>query len=479
MPARIVETVTGATTAELRAKRDAAETRADIVELRIDGVGALDLPALLADRAAPVIVTCRPVWEGGRYDGAEPDRLRLLRRARALGAEFIDVEFRADWRSVLVHSEPPNPRTSEPGEGIVLSFHDHAGVPADLETIAAGMDAAGAEVVKIAVTPRRLSDCARLAAVGRSIRTGAVIGMGATGQITRMAPARFNACWVYTGDLSGLGQMSPGDARDLFAVGRLSAGAALFGVVGRPVAHSLSPVLHNAVFRDEGIDAVYAAFEPVDFADFLEFASVFDVAGASVTAPFKADALAASVSSDDAAAVTGAANTLRRTADGWAAANTDVEGFLAPLAGRPLAGVRAAVIGRGGASRAATHALRREGADVTVFARGGLDRASEAWDILVNATPVGTAPDAGASVMAGRPIRARIAYDLVYNPRETRFLRDARAAGAEAIGGLDMLVAQAGRQFEFWFGRSAPDGVYRAAAERLHPHETDHLRRVR
>src|SRR5687767_13276782 len=149
MSIRIVETVTADTTAGLRLGREAAEVRADVVELRVDGVADLDLPAVLADRRAPVIVTCRPVWEGGRYDGAEPDRLRLLRRARALGAEFIDVEFRADWRSVAAFDgvESPNPRTSA-SEGLVLSLHDFAGIPADLDLIAAAMSASGADMVK-------------------------------------------------------------------------------------------------------------------------------------------------------------------------------------------------------------------------------------------------------------------------------------------------------------------------------------------
>lgn len=479
MPARIVETVTGATTGELCRARDAAQARADIVELRIDGVEGLDLPALLADRTAPVIVTCRPVWEGGRFDGAEPERLRLLRRARALGAEFIDVEFRADWRSVLQHRDPPNPRTPEPAEGTILSFHDHGGMTADLETIAAGMEAAGADVLKIAVTPQSLTDCVRLAAIGNSLRTGAVIGMGPKGLITRVAPDRFNACWTYTGALSHVGQLAPQDARELFGIGRLGHDAALYGVVGNPVTHSHSPALHNAAFRHEGINAVYAALEAVDFDDFERFARAFAVAGASVTAPFKREAFAAAAATDDASRVTRAANTLRRTPSGWAAANTDAAGFLAPLEGIALRGVRAAVIGRGGASRSVAHALSSAGAEVTILGREDLDRASEPWGLLVNATPVGTAPDVDASVMDGRAIRARLVYDLVYNPRDTRLLRDARAAGARTIGGLDMLVAQACRQFEFWFGRPAPADVYRAAAERLHSHETDDIRRVR
>ncbi|MDQ3169808.1 MAG: hypothetical protein M3Q55_06695, partial [Acidobacteriota bacterium] len=125
------------------------------------------------------------------------------------------------------------------------------------------------------------------------------------------------------------------------------------------------------------------------------------------------------------------------------------------------------------------HALTAAGARVTLLGRDDMDRASEPWDLLVNATPVGTAPEIAKSVMAGRDIRARRVYDLVYNPSETHLLRDAAATGAVTIGGLPMLVAQACRQFEFWFDRPAPVEAYRAAAERLHSHETDDIRRVR
>ena len=469
MPIRIVETVTADSMAELRRGRALAESRADIVELRIDGVADLDLAAALADRTAPVIVTCRPVWEGGRYDGAEPDRLRLLRRARALGAEFIDVEVRADWRSVVAFDRG----------GFVLSFHDFAGVPADLEAIADGMARSGADVAKIAVSVERLDDCRRLAAIGRAHRNVVVIGMGAAGAATRVAPHAFGSQWTYAGALTELGQFPVRELREVFGVGVVSESARLYGVVGRPVMHSKSPALHNAAFRAAGIDAVYAPFEAADFADFLAFAAALDVRGASVTAPFKADALAASSRVSEVAAATGAVNTLVRTADGWTGGNTDVGGFLATLPADGVAGLRAAVIGRGGASRAVQEALRIAGAEVTVVGRDELDRASEPWDLLINATPVGTAPEAAASVMAGRPIRARHVFDLVYNPLETRLMADAARAGAQVTGGMPMLVAQAVQQFELWFDRPAPRDAYERAAAAVMTYEANDVRRIR
>ena len=267
--------------------------------------------------------------------------------------------------------------------------------------------------------------------------------------------------------------------RDVYGIGRVSDRAALFGVIGNPILHSKSPALHNAAFRHAGIDAVYAPLQAASFDDFLAFSSRVKVSGVSVTAPFKADALACAASHDGTAAATGAANTLRRTDRGWAAANTDVEGFLAPLSDVTLSGLNAAVIGKGGASRAVQHALARAGAHVTVIGRDDLDRASEPWDLLVNATPVGTAPDVEASVMASRPVRARIVYDLVYNPAETRLMRDARLSGARVIGGMPMLVAQACGQFEMWFGTPAPRDAYEHAAAALTTYETDDVRRIR
>jgi 3-dehydroquinate dehydratase / shikimate dehydrogenase len=381
-----------------------------------------------------------------------------------------------DRREAHGTAEPPN---REARDGLVLSFHDVAGMPADLEAIAAGMARSGADVVKIAVTVDRLDQCDRLRRIGAALPTGVVIGMGAAGAVTRLAPHLFNSRWTYAGPLAEIGQVPAAELRDVYGVGQVTRRAALFGVAGRPVMHSKSPVLHNAAFRHAGLDAVYVPLEAADFDDFLAFASAFDLQGASVTAPFKGDALAAAARADAAARATGAANTLKRTAGGWYAANTDPAGFLAPLAGVDLRGASAAVIGRGGASRGVQHALAEAGARVTAIGRDDLDRASDPWDLLVHATPVGTAPDVAASVMAERPIRARMVYDLVYNPAETRLMADAARSGARVIGGLPMLVAQAVQQYELWFDGPAPREAYQRAAEALRTYEANDIRRVR
>ena len=180
----------------------------------------------------------------------------------------------------------------------------------------------------------------------------------------------------------------------------------------------------------------------------------------------------------------GAVNTLRRLdAGGWEGLNTDVPGLLAPLAGRVnLAGARATVVGAGGVARAAAFALHGRGAAVTVCARRPEQAAAVArvapgtrsaplpprpgsWDLLVNTTPLGTWPDVQRSPLPDGPFDGRLVYDLVYNPPRTRLLADAARAGCETIGGLDMLVAQALRQFAWWTGVTPSADLFRQAAE--------------
>jgi 3-dehydroquinate dehydratase/shikimate dehydrogenase len=465
-------TVTGRTMAELRKRRDEV-TDADLVELRLDTVDDPNAAAALAGRTRPVIVTCRAAWEGGHFKGAEEERRRLLCEAQRLGAEYIDVEWKAGFDELL---------QARQGKGVVLSMHDFQGVPADLSDRAQAMRATGAEVVKLAVTARRLSDALVLLplannAVGQTV----LLAMGEAGIPSRVLAARFGSVWTYAGDGVAPGQIPASRLCQDFAFARARAGTAIYGVVGRPVMHSLSPAMHNAAFAAADIDAVYLPLPASDFNDFLSFAEALSIAGVSVTAPFKVDAFA-HADADEISRCIGTVNTLRRCGGRWLAINTDGAGFLAPLAQRmPPAGRRVTVLGAGGAARAVTQALRSVGARVSIAARHR-DRAARvaamtgalvtdwppaaSWDILVNATPVGTVPALEESPLPEGPFTGELVYDLVYNPPDTKLLRDARAAGCGTIGGLEMLVAQAERQFDWWTGREPAPGVMHAAASR-------------
>lgn len=486
-PVLVCESVRAETMAGLVAARDASRV-ADLVELRLDGVESPDVRQALAGRHTPVVVTCRPRWEGGAWDGGEADRERLLDEALRAGAEFVDVEWQAPWRAAFLDRWR---------DRVVLSWHDFAGVPADLSSRAREMARAGAAVTKIAITPRRLRDLGALLAVRRELPAEArvvLIGMGEAGIASRLLPQRFGSAWTYAGSGIAPGQVPADRLVREYRVRALGARTMLLGVVGRPLGHSVSPAMHNAALSAGGIDAVYVPFEASDFDDFEWAAAAFEVAGVSVTAPFKDEAFRVAGRADATAIALGTANTLRRDADGtWAARNTDGDGFLAALAEVRLEGARAAVLGAGGAAKAVVAALQARGAVVTVYARrtevaealagrlgaeaGQWPPTRGSWDLLVNTTPVGTWPDTDASPLEASIVHGSLVYDLVYNPPITALLRAAEANGCQVIPGLEMLVRQAARQFEWWTGQPAPIDTMRAAArERLEEFRRDSSR---
>ena len=459
--------------AELRAGRDAADG-ADLVELRLDGVSDPDVAGALAGRRTPVVVTCRPAWEGGAFRGSEAERRGFLEQALELGADYVDLEWQAGWDDLI---------RARRGRNVVLSTHDFERMPGDLADRYRTMRATGAEVVKIAARARSLTETLALREIGAGEPGRVLVAMGPAGTASRVLPDRFGSAWTYAGDGVAPGQIGLRRMLDEFRVRSVSDSTRLYGVLGAPVGHSLSPAMHNAAFAAAGCDAVYLPLEAAGTDDFWAFARAMRLRGASVTAPFKEAVLPKLAATDALVRQVGAANTLRLGDRGWEGINTDVPGFLEPLAGRlDLQGSRATVLGAGGAARGVAVALGGAGAEVTVCARhveraagvarlvdghaGGLPPAAGSWDLLVNTTPVGTAPGNGDSPLPGGLFDGKLVYDLVYNPATTRLLAEASAAGCGVLGGLPMLVAQAVRQFEWWTGKPAPRDVFAAAAQR-------------
>jgi 3-dehydroquinate dehydratase/shikimate dehydrogenase len=472
-------TVTGRTMDELRRARDAASS-ADMVELRLDTVDAPDAVGAIEGRRRPVIVTCRASWEGGHFRGSEEERERILIDAQAAGAEFVDVEARAEFAATLARRRR--------GRGIVLSMHAFGERPADLLQRAIAMRTSGAEIVKIAIDAERLSDMLPLVelashpdfAESDSSAGHVLLAMGQAGVPSRILAAHLRNRWTYAGDGIAPGQLPIQRLVSEFAFRRISHDAAIYGVVGNPIAHSLSPVMHNAGFRALGLNAVYVPLQAADIEDFIAFARAMRMRGASITAPFKVAMLSRVDDTDSRAQRVGAVNTLIVRDGRWIGANTDVEGFLTPLRGRiALKGARVTVLGAGGAARAVAVALGSQGAAVTVSARqaaaarqvaslaggsvGQWPPSSGGWDVLVNATTSGSRGD-DDDPMRGIALDGEIVFDLVYAPPVTPLLERARREGCLTIGGIEMLVAQAERQFELWTGQRPAPGLFKEAA---------------
>lgn len=406
------------------------------------------------------------------FAGSEEERLRILARAQALGAEFIDIE----WD---IRAEPFV--AARGGKGVIVSRHDFQGVPDDLPALLQRLRAAGGEVAKVAVTVERASDLRKLLETVRPGDGSILIGMGRAGLATRVLAGRFGSRWTYAGNGVAPGQVSATRLLEEFKFRRIRPDAAVYVLLGRPAADSLSPAMHNAGFAALGLNAVYVPIESRDVDDVKEVAGLIGMAGASVTIPFKRDVIPLLDETAPTAAAAGAVNTIAIRDGRWIGLNTDADGFLEPLRRRlpELAGVRAMILGAGGAARGVGLALRREGAQVAISARrpeasqlvahaigaavAPWPPPSGSWDLLVNATPAGSGAHREETPFSG-PFDGRLVYDLIYDPDPTRLMRAAEASGCPVIGGLEMLVAQAERQFEIWTGQRPPAGLFLEAA---------------
>ena len=272
--------------------------------------------------------------------------------------------------------------------------------------------------------------------------------------------------------------------------------------MGQPVGHSISPHIHNTAFAAAQVNAVYIPFEVRNAAAFLRRMIHprsreidWNVRGLSVTAPHKLAVIENLDWVDPAAKEVGAVNTIVIQDGELHGHNTDAQGFILPLRTKlgSLRNVRCAIIGAGGGARAALWALRHDNAEVTLFVRDlnkakavaerlGVDCRSlagahfDGFDIVVNATPLGTRGEREneSPATSEQLHNVRLAYDLVYNPVETRFLREAGLAGCAMISGIQMLVAQAAEQFRLWTGRQPDAAVMHAAANKALSSESKH-----
>jgi len=475
---RLCVTVLADTTADLRQRRDQASRDADLVELRLDAVADPDVAGALADRRGPVIVTCRPGWEGGQFRGSEEERQRLLADALERGAEYVDVEWRARF-DALIARDPSR---------IVLSTHDYDGLPADLLARHHAMRATGAHTLKIAAKANALSDCIPLLDLGaQSGRDGGLVllALGDYGVATRIMAGRFGSAWTYSGNLDGIGQLTADEMIKEYRFRSLTDRTQLYGVVGGSVRHSASPAMHNAAFRAALIDAIYLPLPAASADDFVAFGRAIGISGASVTIPHKVSLFDRLDEVYAGARRIGAINTIRVENGRWVGDNTDAGGFLQPLQERlMLDGLRAAVLGAGGAARAVADALASCNCQVRIHARRrsqaeevAMQTRAEAgrwppepgsWDLLINCTPVGQFPHEDETPVPMDQLTGRYVYDLVYNPPATRLQQEAASVGCLTLGGLDMLVAQAQEQFRWWTGvRASAEVMRRAASARL------------
>ncbi len=457
-----------------------AEKGAELVELRVDWMRKRpDIGRLLQDRPTPVVVTCRRHADRGRWTGSEDQRLTLLREAIIAGAEYVDLE------DDVAKSVPRYGRTKR-----IVSFHDFDETPHELFDIYERLKQCDPDVIKIVTMANGPEDNVRmLEMVGAADVPTIGFCMGEFGITSRILCGRFGAPFTYAG-FSRDREMAPGqltfaEVRNLYHFNRITKATKLFAVVGDPIAHSMSPILHNAAFRKTGFDGVYLPLRiPAESltSTLREFRKL-GFTGYSVTIPHKQEALEFADTADEQTDLIGAANTLFRKNDQWHATNTDYDAVIESVtgglraAGAPdatLADKRVLILGAGGVARAAAQAMLQSDATVTITNRtrerakllaaelgcltiGWENRASDKCDILINCTSVGMHPNVDESPFEEVWMNeSTLVFDTVYNPENTLFLKKARLRGCPTVSGLEMFVRQAARQFEIFTGMPAP-----------------------
>jgi 3-dehydroquinate dehydratase/shikimate dehydrogenase len=468
-----------------------AEQGCRLVELRLDFlVTPPNLKRLLTDRPCPVIVTCRREKDGGQWAKSEEDRLLLLRQAIVAGVEYVDLE------EDIAASVPRFGKTKR-----IISYHNFQETPEDLTHLHARLSGLNADIVKIATMAHSPHDNLRLMRLMRSSRVPTVaFCMGEFGQASRILAGKFGAPFTYStfhAERSmAPGQLSYQQMKETYRYEKIDQGTEVYGVIADPIAHSLSPHIHNAGFDKLGLNKVYVPFRvrPEDLQQFMHDCRELGVRGISVTIPHKEEILHYRAKCDTATEEIGAANTLVWDDNDRVAYNTDYRAAMASLDDvfggsekeppSGLEGKHALVLGAGGVARAIVVGLSRRKADITVASRSP-DRADElahvgkgksiAWglrhsvkcDLVVNCTPVGMHPNLDDTPYDSQQLRQEmVVFDTVYNPEQTLLLKQAREAGCRVITGVDMFIGQAALQFRLFTGCEAPTDLMRQVIRR-------------
>src|SRR5216684_3257458 len=482
---RICAVVAASTAREMSKMVRSALKQTRTVELRLDWLSSdaerarfLGWLGRSKPRNATFLATCRRREGGGKFAGGVDRELYWLTQAREAGCRWCDLEVetlrKLPGQSVREYPVPPR---------VLLSIHDFERTP-DLPRTINPPARGGVDAVKIAAEARSIRDSVRLLRLARISRNFVAVPMGEAGLPARILALREGSALAYAPVVvaTAHGQVSLDDLKHLYRAHALTRRTRVYGVIGDPIGHSLSPLLHNTGYLTRRMDAVFLPFLVRHLPDFLSAVPEFGIRGFSVTLPHKQTILKHLDECEPLAADIGAVNTVVVQSDGSLfGCNTDYVGVLRALEEKlQIKGSRALIFGAGGSARAAAFALSRAGAIVGICARrekaakelaravGGEEvprRAlrTEFFDAILNATPIGMHPHDGISPLAPGELHCRIVMDLIYRPQKTQLLKLATSKGIATVSGVQMFLAQGIAQWEIWTQKRAPEAPMRGA----------------
>ncbi len=494
---RVCTAIQAGSPAEMLERAEAALKDTPFLEFRLDSLSrpAAALPRIktfLADHPRlTAIGTCRRKPNGGNFPGSVTEELEILLKAARAGCRVIDLEVESAEEASPAQFEKFRTALRNAGAALLVSFHDFSRTRA-LDQAADHIASFEPDIIKVVSTAQTLVD--NLAVIrlleDRSTQSRFVaMAMGEEGLVSRVLGPRSGSAFTFAsladGAETAAGQVTASTLRGLYRIDKLNAETRIFGVAGNPIAHSLSPLMHNAAFRRERVNAILLPLKVRALSDLLALTLELPLSGVAITMPLKREVLPNLDHMDALTGKIGACNTLRVTADGKLYGfNTDVEGVVRPLQKRlKLRGASVAVIGAGGAARAAVFGLVDQGAEVFVVNRTHENAialaknagaaamkhnqlATHRVDVLINSTPCGMAGSARSHPIAENELNAGLVFDMVYNPLETPLIKLAKSRGIPVITGLEMFVQQGARQFEIWTGRTPPEAEMQRVVER-------------
>lgn len=453
----------------------------DICELRLDLLSpsevakAADFPSMVD---IPVILTLRRVSDGGKCTLQEKARRSLLIDTMKNGGfSYVDIEDDVKKSDVeeAAHSL---------GMKVIRSYHDFEGVPADIFSRVHSLASRG-DVAKIAVTPHNTADVMTLFRINEELKDvpKIIIGMGEWGVATRILYKKMGSILTFgsNGKAVAPGMISARELKLLYRADQLNDNTGIYGIVGNPVMHSLSPQIHNPGFHKIHYNAVYVPFLSESIRSFLTLAEMLRMRGFSVTVPFKVDVVKYLGNITREVKQIGSCNTVVRVPNMWKGTNTDYYGFIHPIEKEIDDGriKSALVIGAGGAAKAIVWALKMRNVKVMIVNRtkskadelarlygvgsdslDNISRYEGKVDLVVQATNMGLHPYEDVNPAENFHFSGKeIAYDIVYKPKYTKFLIAAEKAGCSLKFGWDMLMEQGKLQFESFTGYHYPKDV--------------------
>lgn len=458
---------------------------AELIELRLDYIKGFDynlIKKIKKSLKRKVLATCRKHGEGGVFHGNEKEKAEILKNAVEYGADYADIEYSSG--KDLIKNLIKNKKNAK----IVVSYHNFLETPANIKEIYNKIKMLNPDLIKIVAHADSVTDNFRIFELIKNAdkekRKIVAFCMGPCGRFSRILSLILGSQITYAsvgdGMESASGQPTIDELVNHYRIKKINRGTKIAGLIGNPVEHSWSHIMHNAGFDELKANAVYLKFRVDRLKEFIEYFKKLNALGFSVTIPHKIRIMEYLDGIDKKAEAIGAVNTVAVKNKKFIGYNTDCDGAMTALKEKTkLKGKNVVMLGAGGSARALAYGLKVENANATIlnrtmesaksiaedfgFGYGSLNDLKDIdYDILINTTSVGMHPETDDSIIPPNLIKKKgIVFDIVFNPFKTKLLKDAEKRGCIIIPGFEMLARGAALQFKLWTGKNAPERLMR------------------